>query len=105
MIWLEPLEHIDKGVFILGDFFNFLCLNWYFLGVDINCCRSYTDETHFIFLIFLGSFSKFPVHTPALLCIGVPRRCWHVQHTFNLARTNSDVIFGEEKQIWSAFSS
>ena len=51
MIWLEPLEHIDKGVLIFGSFQPFLCLNWYFLGVDISCCHSHTDKTRVPFII------------------------------------------------------
>ena len=50
MVWLEPLEHIDQGIFIFG-FFNFLLLSWHFLGVDINCCHSHTDKTQVPFII------------------------------------------------------
>ena len=52
-----------------------------------------------------GSFSKFPARILALLCIGVPQRYWYVQHTWNLARTNFDVIFDEEEKVLSASSS
>ena len=31
--------------------FNFWLLNWYFLGVDINCCHSHTDKTRVPFII------------------------------------------------------
>ena len=65
MIWPEPLEHIDKGVFILR-IFQFFCLNWYFLGVDINCCHSHTDKTQVPFIILKESFSKFPARILAL---------------------------------------
>ena len=51
MIWPEPLEHIDPGVFIFG-IFQFLLMNWYFLGVDITCCHSRTDKTQVTFTIF-----------------------------------------------------
>ena len=51
MIWLKPLEHIDQGVFIFG-IFQFLLMNWYFLGVDITCCHSHTDKTQVTFIIF-----------------------------------------------------
>ena len=37
MIWLEPLEHIDQGIFIFGIFQLF--------AFDINCCHSYTEKT------------------------------------------------------------
>ena len=37
--------------FLLLGFFNFLLLNWYFLGVDINCCHSHTDKTQVLFII------------------------------------------------------
>ena len=50
MIRLEPLEHIDQGVFIFG-IFQFLLLNKYFLGVDINCCHSQIDKTLVPFMI------------------------------------------------------
>ena len=72
MIWLEPLEHIYKGVFIFR-IFPFFFINWYFLGVNIICCHSHTDKTQVPFIILHGSFSKFPARTLALLCIGVPR--------------------------------
>ena len=45
MTLLELLEHIDKRVFIFGIFQFFVCLNWYFLGVDISCYHSHTDRT------------------------------------------------------------
>ena len=61
MIWLEPPEHIDKAVFIFW-IFNFLLLNWYFLGVGINCCHSHTDKTCYLFAILEGSFLKFLAH-------------------------------------------
>ena len=35
----------------------------------------------------------------------VPQGCWYLQLTRNLARTNFDVIFGQEKQVLSASSS
>ena len=37
MIWLEPLEHIDQGIFIFGIFQLF--------AFDINCCHSHTEKT------------------------------------------------------------
>ena len=40
---------------------------------NINCCHSHTGKTQVPSIIWLGSFSKFPVRTPALLCVGVPR--------------------------------
>ena len=64
MIWLEPLEHIDQGIFIFGIFQFFFLLNWYVLWVDINCCHFHIDKTQVPFLILLGLFSKFPARTP-----------------------------------------
>ena len=51
MTLLELLEHIDKRVFIFGIFQFFVCLNWYFLGVDISCYHSHTDKTQVPFII------------------------------------------------------
>ena len=50
MTLLELLEHIDMS-FYFWDFSIFLCLNWYFLGVDISCCHSHTDKTQVPFII------------------------------------------------------
>ena len=42
---------IDKRVFIFGIFQFCVCLNWYFLGVDISCDHSHTDKTQVPFII------------------------------------------------------
>ena len=63
-----------KEVLFLG-FFNFLYLNWYFLGVDISNGHSDMDKTRVPFMMLLGSFSKFPACILALLCIGAPGGC------------------------------
>ena len=67
IIWLEPQGTSIKEFLFLG-FFNFLCLNCYFLGVDISWCPSHTDKTY----IYIGVVFEIP-GILALLCIGVPR--------------------------------
>ena len=85
-----PLEHTDKVVFIFGIFQFFLCLNWYYLGVDISCYHSHTDKTQVPHYNFIGVVFEIPgAHPRPLLYRG-------------LARTNFDVIFGEEKKVSSA---
>ena len=41
---------MDQEVSIFG-IFNFLHLNWYFLGVDIDCYNHHTDKTQVSFII------------------------------------------------------
>ena len=79
-ILMNWLKHIDKGVFIFG-IFQFFCL-W--IG------------TFYSAVVF-----EIPgAHPPPPPSGG----CWYVQHTWYLARTNFDAIFGEEQQVLSASS-
>ena len=56
IIWLEPQSTSIKEFLFLG-FFNFLCLNWYFFGVNISCCRSHTDiRLRYLLLFYRGRF-------------------------------------------------
>ena len=84
---------------------SILLLSWYFLGVDINCCHSHTDRTQVPFIIYRGRIRNCRrVPPPSYVNVSPFIKWWYVQHTWNLAWKNFDVILGEEKQVLSASS-
>ena len=93
IIWLEPQSTSIKEFLFLG-FFNFLCLNCYFLGVDISWCPSHTDKTY----IYRRRFRN-PRHPRPLMYRGSP---WGADIC---STQNFDVIFGEGKKVLSASGS
>ena len=72
-IWSDlSLWSISIEEFLFLRFFNFLCLNWYFLGVDISCCHSHTDESG-TFYNFIGVVFETPgAHPRSLVYRGSP---------------------------------
>ena len=93
IIWLKPQSTSIKEFLFLG-FFNFLCLNCYFLGVDISWCPSHTDKTY----IYRGRFRN-PRHPRPLMYRGSPGGA-------DICSTqNFDVIFGEGIKVLSASGS
>ena len=72
-IWSDlSLWSISIEEFLFLGFFNFLCLNWYFLGVDISCCHSHMDESG-TFYNFIGVVFETPgAHPRSLVYRGSP---------------------------------
>ena len=105
MIWPEPLEHIDQGVFIFLYFSIFAFDLVFFKGRHqlLPLPHRYDSGTSYNF--YRGRFRTSRRAPPPSYVKVFPGRWWYVQHTWNLARRNFDLISCRGKQVLSASNS